>query len=132
MPQTTAAFGLTATPLEGLSLQALYRHYLNHTADWSPSSREYTDEADADRKASFVSPGYGVLDIHASYNLPFEFGPVKPKVFFHVFNALDAVYIQDATDNSRFNDWDGDHSADDVEVFLGLPTSFNIGISTTF
>ena len=31
MPQTTFALGTTITPLDGLTLQVMYRHYLNHT-----------------------------------------------------------------------------------------------------
>ena len=132
MPQTTLSFGSTITPLDGFTLLVMYRHYLNHTADWSPSSREYSDEASADRLPSWVAPAYGVLDMHGTYSLPIEFGSVKPQVFFHVFNALDAVYIQDATDNSSYNSWDQNHNADDAEVFFGLPTSFNMGLSVSF
>ena len=75
---------------------------------------------------------YGVLDLHASYDIPFELGPASPQLFLHVFNMLDEVYVQDATDNSRYNDWDGNHTADDAEVFMGAPTSFNIGLKFNF
>ena len=47
-------------------------------------------------------------------------------------NVLDAIYVQDATDNSKYNAFTGNgksHSADDSEVFLGLPRTFNVGIS---
>ena len=56
-------------------------------------------------------------------------------VFAHVFNVLNELYVQDATDNSRFNAYDDDgknHKADDAEVFLGFPTHFNIGVSLGF
>jgi hypothetical protein len=42
------------------------------------------------------------------------------------------VYIQDATDNSKYNGWDNDHDADDAEVFLGSPRYFNAGINISF
>ena len=132
MPQTTFSLGTTITPLEGLTLQVMYRHYLNHTADWSPDSREYVNEANADRLPSWVVPNYGVLDLHGTYDLPIDLGPAKPRFFFHVFNLLDEVYIQDATDNSRYNAWDNNHNADDAEVFMGLPFRFNAGVSFTF
>jgi len=56
----------------------------------------------------------------------------SPFVFAHVFNALDAVYIQDAEDNSRFNAFYNDHDADDAEVFFGLPRNFNAGFTIRF
>ena len=59
-------------------------------------------------------------------------GGVGVTLFAHVFNALDATFIQDATDNSRYNAWDKDHDADDAEVFFGLPRTFNIGLSLTY
>ena len=80
----------------------------------------------------WITPSYGVLDIHASYALPFELGPAKPKVFLHILNALDETYIQDAVDNSPYNAWDQSSNADDAEVFFGLPLSFNLGLSFVF
>ena len=56
-------------------------------------------------------------------------------VFAHVFNLLDAVYVQDATDNSRFNAEPfrvNNHTANAAEVYLGLPTSFNLGLRFNF
>jgi len=50
----------------------------------------------------------------------------------HVFNLTDALFIQDATDNSSFNAYTANgltHSADDAEVFLGLPRRVNLGLS---
>jgi len=127
-PQATFAFGTTITPVEGASIQALYRYYALHYADWSVNSRE----GGTDRMQVWKAPRYGVLDIHASYVLPFEFGAVKPSLFLHVFNALDAVYIQDAVDNSKYNSYSDTHSASDAEVFFGLPTSFNLGLRVNF
>ena len=132
MPQASLALGTTLTPIEGATLQILYRYYALHWADWGVSSREYADGETPDRQESWETPKYGVLDLHGSYDLPFELGPAKPKLFFHIFNALDEVYIQDATDNSRYNAWDGNHTADDAEVFMGIPTSFNLGLKFNF
>ena len=136
MPQANMALGVTLTPLDGAVLQFNYRYYDKHYADWGVSSREYsdgTDENDIDRAQGWNAPAYGILDIHGSYELPFELGPAKPSLFLHVFNALDEVYIQDATDNSRYNGWESPyHGADDAEVFFGMPMSFNLGISVDF
>ena len=63
--------------------------------------------------------------IHANYTVPVDRGNARLSVFAHVFKLADAVYIQDATDNSRYNAFDKDRDADDAEVCLGLPRNFN-------
>ena len=63
------------------------------------------------------------------YKIPVDFKGVEPELFLNVRNALDAVYVQDATDNSRFNAEPfrvNSHSANAAEVYLGLPSSFNL------
>ena len=74
----------------------------------------------------------GKLDLHASYKLP-EIAGLDLTLNAHLFNALDEVYVQDATDNSKYNGY-GDklHLAHNAEVFLGTPRSFNLGLSVNF
>jgi len=127
-PQTQFALIGTLYPLDGLQAQVIFRHYSRFYANWDPESR--TDEND--RTQSWRAPDYSVVDLHMSYNLPFNLGGIGLTVFGHVFNALDAVYIQDATDNSKYNAFDKDHDADDAEVFFGLPRYFNIGLSLSY
>jgi len=130
MPQTSYVGGLTVKPIEGLSLQGLYRWYDNHYADWSPDSREV--EGDADRAQVWKSPSYGKLDLHLSYKLP-EIAGLDMTLSGHIFNALDDVYVQDAVDNSKYNGYgDKVHAAHNAEVFLGTPRSFNLGLSVNF
>ena len=135
MPQRNLVMGLTLTPIEGATIQAIYKYYDKHIADWNISSREY-DPTSGDFGGSdeiWQAPSYGVIDIHAYYDLPFELGPAKPQLFLHVFNALDEVYIQDAVHISSYNSWDKiGPFADDAEVFFGAPTSFNLGLSVNF
>ena len=130
MPQTSYVGGLTLKPIDGLRVQGLYRWYDNHYADWSPDSREV--EGDADRAQVWKTPSYGKLDLHASYRLP-EIAGLDLTINAHLFNALDEVYVQDATDNSKYNGY-GDklHLAHNAEVFLGTPRSFNLGLSVNF
>ncbi len=135
MPQGTLALGITASPVEDSKVQLLYRYYALHYANWSPTSREFSDESTADRYQSWRSPKYGILDLNASYKLPFEFSGVKPELFLNVRNLLDAVYVQDATDNSRYNAEPyrvNNHNANAAEVYLGLPTSYNLGLKVNF
>jgi len=130
MPQTSYVGGLTLKPIEGLRVQGLYRWYDNHYADWSPDSREV--DGDADRAQVWKTPSYGKLDLHLSYKLP-EIAGLDMTINGHLFNALDAVYVQDATDNSKYNGY-GDklHLAHNAEVFLGTPRSFNLGLAVNF
>ncbi len=126
-PQFQVAYGLTFFPSGGLEIQAVGKTFGKHYANYDPFSR--TDAADAGIQ-SWRPPGYTVFDLHASYQLDSEVSSAlggDVRLFLHMYNMFDAIYIQDATDNSRFNGFDGDHDADDAEVFLGIPRSFNLG-----
>ncbi len=134
MPQTGYALGVTLAPISGLSVQALLNAYDNNYADWSPDAREYSgDDSEADRAQVYIAPSYSKLNLHINYDLPFDLAGTKVSTFLHVFNALDAVYVQDATDNSQYNSWGGtEHDADNAEVFLGTPRYFNLGLTVRF
>jgi len=57
------------------------------------------------------------------------------QVFCHVFNVTDAIYVQDAIDNSAYNAFSIDgknHKADDAEVYIGAPRRINFGLSVNF
>jgi len=134
-PQASFNLGLTATPVEGSAVQLLYRRYELFYSDWSPTSREFSDGDTPDRRQSWKVPGYGIFDLNASYDLPFEYAGAKASVVLNVRNLLDEVYVQDATDNSRYNAYPfrvNNHSANAAEVYLGMPTSFNLGLSVKF
>ena len=75
------------------------------------------------------------MDLNASYNLPFEISGAKAQIVLNVRNLFDEVYIQDALDNSRYNAYPfrvNDHSASAAEVYLGMPTSYNLGLKINF
>ena len=128
MPQTTLSVGFTVNPIDRATINFNYRYYSRNVSDWSPTSR--TDENDT--RSTWVAPSYGVLDIHGSYDIPYDVAGASPTFYLHIFNALDEVYIQDATDNSRYNAWGSNHYASDAEVFFGLPFRFNTGLSINF
>ena len=130
MPQTAYVGGLTLKPIKGLNIQGLLKFYDDNYADWSPDSREVT--GDEDRAQVWSAPSYSKLDLHLSYNLP-EIAGLDLTLHGHVFNALDAVYVQDATDNSKYNGY-GDklHLAHNAEVFLGTPRYYNLGLTVNF
>ena len=130
MPQTAYVGGLTLKPIKGLNIQGLLKVYDDNYADWSPDAREVDGEAD--RAQVWKAPGYSKLDLHLSYKLP-EIAGLDMTLHGHIFNALDDVYVQDATDNSKYNGY-GDklHLAHNAEVFLGTPRYYNVGLTVNF
>jgi len=121
--------------MDGMKVQAIWGKYARHFADWGPSSREYDgSDADADRNQSWETPGYSKVDLHAYYDL--NVSGYDLTLFLHVFNALDAIYVQDAVDNSSYNGYysneTGRHNAMTAEVFLGAPRFFNAGVTFKF
>ncbi len=131
-PATQIALAGSVFPIQGLSLQGVFRYYDEFYADWDPVDRIVFDGAAPDRVQSWQVPSYNLVDFHGSYLLPFEVNGVTFKVFAHIFNALDEEYISDALDNSPYNGFDDDHDADDAEVYLGIPRSFNVGVTINY
>jgi len=131
MPQTGIVVGATLNPIQGLSIQGIVKSYDKNYADWSPGAREISGSS-ADREQVWMAPAYNKVDLHMYYNLPMQVAGANLQVFAHVFNLTDALYIQDATDNSQYNSWDKDHDADSAEVFFGIPRYFNMGLSVRF
>ena len=130
-PQTAYVGGLTLKPIKGLNIQGLLKFYEDNYADWSPDARE-VEEDGADRAQVWKAPGYNKLDLHLSYKLP-EIAGFDLTLHGHVFNALDNVYVQDATDNSKYNVYcDKLHLAHNAEVFLGTPRYYNLGLTVNF
>lgn len=140
-PQTQLAIAATFFPVDGLTTSIDYKYFANHYADFNPFSRT----SSTDRAQSWKTPAYGIVDFHFSYDLPFDLKGVNFQLFGHVFNLLDALYVTDAVDNSSFSsykiDSDGNgsrdkiafpHTASAAEVFVGLPRTFNLGISASF
>ena len=133
MPQTAYVVGAELTPIKGLRLSGIFKMYDNNYSDWSPNAREYDgSDADADREQVWMAPAYNRLDLHGSYKLP-KIGGLDMSLTGHVFNALDALYVQDAVDNSQYNGFgDKMHLPHNAEVFLGTPRYANIGLVINF
>lgn len=127
-PQTQVAFATSFFPFKGLTAQGIIRYYADHYADWLATDRTNSQ----DKAQSWKAPDYYVMDLHLTYTVPKIIKNVDIQLFGHVFNVLDQVYVQDAVDNSPYNAFMDDgknHKADDAEVFLGLPRTFNLGFS---
>lgn len=130
-PQTQFALVGSVFPVSGLMAQFIVRHYRDYYANFDPLTRNIA----TDMVQGWKVPAYTVVDFHAAYDLPFELSGIKLQLFSHVFNVLDSEYIQDAIDNSAYNAYTANgknHSADDAEVFFGLPRTFNIGLQLRY
>jgi hypothetical protein len=123
-PQTQFAYGVMVFPTNGLFLQAVGKSYFKNYSDFNPFSR--TDPTD--RAQSWKVPNYSVFDLHAGYDLNLPSVGSRVRLFANMFNVFDKLYVQDALDNSSFNNFDLDHDADDAEVFMGLPRTFTLGL----
>ena len=128
-PQTQIVLGATIMTNTGFQTGLTVRNYRDFYANWNPFDRTNIDERGIQ---SWKVPNATVVDLHASYKLPFSFGGIKPLINLNIFNLFDKMYIQDALDNSSFNGFDGDHDADDAEIFFGLQRYFNLGISLSY
>jgi hypothetical protein len=128
-PQFQLAAGLTVFPFTGFQAQLSWNFNDEYYSAYDPFSR--TDETD--RAQVWQIPSFHLFNLHMSYNLPIDFADVS--VFGHIFNLFDALYVADATDNSSFNAYTENgvnHSADDAEIFPGLPRNFKAGFSIRF
>ncbi len=135
-PQFQASYALSFFPAGGLYMQMVGKTFGKHYANWTPYDRILQTNAGIQ---SWSPPGYTIFDLHASYRLPGEMAAGlggNVRLFIHGFNIFDAVYVQDAVDNSQYNAyWDSterdrgslSHKADDAEVYLGYPRNFNFG-----
>jgi len=128
-PQTQVAYAVSVFPVKGMYAKFTGRTYSNYYADFDPTSRT---EEEQSGQSVWEIPGYSVFDINLGYTIPRRLGPGQIRIFANVFNVFNSFYIQDATNNSRFNAFRGNgtgaNRADDAEVFLGLPRSFNLGL----
>lgn len=129
-PQTQFAYAVSLFPVQGAYFRLQGKTFAEHWSAFEPSGRDDASEAGVQ---PWKAPGYTVFDFHGSYRL----GDILPaagdlRLFANVYNLFDAEYVQDATDNSRFNGFDGDHDADDAEIYMGLPRTFNLGFEVRF
>ena len=134
-PQRQMAVSASVFPADGAYLSLVGKFFGDHYAAFNHLNRSNPAEKGIQ---SWQPPGYSVFDLHASYSL----GSVLPvanggdlRLFANVYNLLDTVYIQDATDASQYNSYyeDGDvHDADSAEVFLGYPRNLNLGFQIVF
>ena len=139
-PQTQWGLNLAVYPVKQLRIQLDFRHNTNYYANWDPFSRD--DETD--KGQVWKTPSYYLFDMHMGYTFKFKKN-MSLELFGHIFNLFDELYIQDATDNSRYNgNYDNgleednpayrtfNHDINTAEVYMGMPRTFNVGAKFSF
>jgi iron complex outermembrane receptor protein len=130
-PQRQFAASVTLFWPVGLQTELAWRFYDDYYSDFDPFSRTNPN----DRAQSWQIPSYSLVDLHLNYRIPGQIAGTDVSVFAHVFNLFNNLYVQEATDNSQYNAYTGNgknHLADDAEVYVGLPTTFNAGFRVGF
>ena len=126
-PQMQLAYAVTGFAGKSLHVTLTGRSYALHFADFDPAGQS------APGARVWETPPYTVFDLQGGYH--FDMGRMGVRAFVHVFNLFNTFYVQDATNNSRFNAYAGNGTgmgtADDAAVFLGLPRTFNLGTRVT-
>jgi iron complex outermembrane receptor protein len=131
-PQTQIAIAGTIFPAKGTELTVSYRYYDDFYAAWNAQDRIVFNGDIPDRVQSWRVPAYGLFDFHGFYILPIDLFGIRFRISAHVFNLLDEIYISDAVDNEQGIGYDYDHDADDAGVYMGLPRTFNVGLTIIY
>lgn len=119
-------------------LKARYTYFDRYFADFDPLDYQtdgaFEDNFDADGNPfqSWEIPSYGLLDIHLGYSIKVK--KIRVDLRGSIINALDEVYISDATNNDKFNSYVGtaDFDAGSSAVFFGQGRRFNTSLRITF
>jgi len=132
-PQTQIALTASVYPFDGLAVRLVGKYYMDFWSDWNVIDRQHED----DRAQSWKIPNYSTVDLHLMYQIPTVVKGLRMTVFAHVFNLLNGVYIQNATDNSAYDCWGSygcggtpkyPHTSSAAEVFFGPRRSINLGV----
>ncbi len=121
---------------KNLYVKATYRYFMRNFADFNPldldpiKKPENFDENGMPRQ-SWELPDYGLLDLHAGYGR--KVGKVYVKFSLGVLNALNGMYISDATNNDSYNEYYyDDFDAKSASVFFGMGRRYNASLKVTF
>ncbi len=132
-PQTQLSLAASVYPIPGLEAKIVGKYFRDFWSAWNPLDRDDP----TDRTQSWKVPNYYTVDLHLLYHIPTVIKGIRFTIFAHIFNLLDEIYIQDATDNSSYSCWGSwgaggtpkyPHTASAAEVFFGPRRSINMGV----
>ncbi|MBC8401564.1 MAG: TonB-dependent receptor [Candidatus Marinimicrobia bacterium] len=126
VPQTQLTLSSTIFPLPGARISIVYKFCDRYYANFDPRVRMNP----ADDLQSWKMPAYSLLDVHATFRLPFFDDRIEVQA--NIFNILDERYISDATETFLYDIKDFGHKAENAGVFFGMPRTFNLGLTVQF
>lgn len=120
--QSTAAGSIRFNYLKGGYIKMKYTFFDRYYSDFNPFNLTGPNGG----RQSWRIPSYGLMSFHAGYRYNTRFGSAVLRA--NVFNALNTLYISDATNNRNGNDF-GPNSAG---VFIGQGMRFNVSLGFEF
>ncbi len=132
-PQKQIMATITYKPFLGARISLVGRYYADYYARFDPTTR--TSKEDAGKQVWKV-PNYYIFDLHMSYHFKNHHNQTWT-IYAHVYNLLNALYVSDAVDDSRYtalNIYDPKymHTVNDAGVFVGLPRNWTVGLRFAF
>jgi hypothetical protein len=119
--------GLRFEPLKGLYIKAQFTYFAKYYADFSPFSLDGENGG----QESWMIPDYYVLDAFAGYK--FKFVGCLWDLKFNLLNALNNIYISDATNNDTYISPNyEDFDAKSASVFFAMGRKFTTSLTITF
>lgn len=125
--QSTYAASVRWAFVKGGYLKLKYTFFDRYFSDFNPN--DLTESSGTAGTDSWRIPGYGIMSVHAGYRWKFE----KSVLNFgaNIFNALNTVYISDASNNYH-QDGSNDFDANSATVFIGQGLRFNLQVGFEF
>lgn len=115
--------------IRNLYVKARYTYFTKNYANFNlldlgvTYNQDGTVKTDNRDRESWKMPDYGLLDLFAGYD--FKYWKLKFTFTAGITNALDTIYMTDATNGSNFD-------ANTALVYIGMGRRFNTGLKITF
>lgn len=120
--QTQFGGALRYMPFKGFYIKPRYTYFANIYANFSAVDLQNENKG----KQSWKMPAYGLLDLNAGYEIPFN--KFKINLYGSLNNVLNSIYINDAQNNGI----GGGFNATSATVFFGAGRTFIIGTKLSF
>ncbi len=124
--QSTYAASLRFSFFKTGYIKLKYTYFDRYFSDFDPASLSGITA----RIDSWEIPSYGLMSIHTGYRLIFN----NSSLIFrgNIFNALNTIYISDASNNRNFDETQDNFNAQSASVFFGQGIRFNISLGFEF
>lgn len=126
--QSTYAASIRYAFVKNGYIKIKYTFFDRYYSDFNPN--DLTPESGTAGRQPWRIPSYGLMSVHAGYRVKFENSSLNFRA--NVFNALNTLYISDATNNNNFVNSAKDFNANSASVFVGQGLQFNVGVGFEF